>query len=347
MNLLKREQVVLSEYTTLKTGGSADFVITVTTVEELTAAVLFAQANNLPLLVLGGGSNVLIDDAGFAGVVILMHIMSRVYRRVENEELVEVTYGAGEVLDEVIAETVTHGYWGLENLSHIPGTIGATPIQNVGAYGVEVSDLISSVTVYDTMTNTVCVMTPCECVFAYRDSVFKHETHRHYIVVAVSFLLSQIPQPKILYADIQAAVTGYPITQSLIRSAIIAIRAQKFPDWHTVGTAGSFFKNPIITEVEKERLIMLYPSLPVYPMRSGYVKVSLGYILDKVCNLKGFRKGNIRLYEAQALVLVADVGATTAEILSFASDIVDIVKQKTNIEIECEVTKIFPSLSKN
>lgn len=332
------EQVSLASYTTLKTGGVATYVITVTTRAELEAAVVFAQANNLPFLVFGSGSNILVGDAGYAGVVIHMNIRGRDYAAHESSPVVDVTYGAGEILDEVIAETVERGLWGLENLSHIPGTVGATPIQNVGAYGVEVGDCITAVTVFDATTRTFREMSAAACQFAYRDSIFKQTSYAQVIVVSVTFRLSLTPQPKTTYADIHARIGSGDVSQHAIRDAIIAIRSQKFPDWHTVGTAGSFFKNPIISEHQKDVLISEYPLVPVYPVAPGLVKVSLGYILDKVCNLKGFSRGNVRLYEAQALVLVATRGATTAEILAFARDVSAIVKQKTNITIELEVT---------
>ncbi len=340
MTLAIRENCSLASYTTLKTGGVATYVITVKTEDDVTAAVTFATAQGLPFLVLGGGSNVLVSDEGFHGVVIHMAISGRSYDRDDESGDVYARYGAGEVLDEVVAETVALGYWGLENLSHIPGTVGATPIQNVGAYGIEVGELISQVTVYDTETHTTAKLENDVCLFSYRDSIFKQHP-RKYIVLSVTFRLSLSANPRIAYSDLQARLTEGLITQTRIRETIIDVRSHKFPDWHTVGTAGSFFKNPIISAAAHAALITQYPLVPSYDAPQGMKKVSLGYILDKVCGLKGYRRGNVRLFEGQALVLVAERGATTTEILAFARYVSDAVKEKTKIEIETEVTKIL------
>jgi UDP-N-acetylmuramate dehydrogenase len=341
MGVAMRKNIALAAYTTFHTGGPAAYLWTVHTIAELETAVLFAQANKLPFFVLGGGSNVLVSDAGYSGVVIKMEITGRVYTEPDVTGVVRATVAAGEILDDVIAEMVKDGLWGLENLSHIPGTVGATPIQNVGAYGVEVSDCIQAVTVYDCIQHTVRELSVAECMFSYRDSVFKHQAGAAWIVTAVTFNVSTTPNPKVTYADIARVLGSRVATLAEIRSTIIDIRSKKFPDWRYVGTAGSFFKNPIMSEINASRLQKEYPALPVYPVRPGYAKVSLGYVLDKICGLKGYTSGNVGLYEAQALVLVAHDGATTTEILKFADTIAKLVFEKTHIEIECEVTKIL------
>ena len=312
------ENVPLALSTTFKTGGAARYFIPVTSLTELGAAVDFAKAKQLPLFVLGGGSNVLVADAGYAGVVVQIQLRGISYTDV-SETAVEVTAAAGEVFDEVVAETTRRGIWGLENLSAIPGTVGATPVQNVGAYGVEVADSIVSVTVLNRETGAIEVLSHAACAFGYRDSYFKRSGGAEYIITSVTFLLSRVPQPQLSYADF-AALESMSETQTpeTIRAAVTAIRAAKFPDWSVVGTAGSFFKNPIVTTVEADRLRTLYPALPLYPTTDGYTKVSLGFILDKICGLRGYAKGGVRLFEKQALVLVADIGTTAAEIISFA-----------------------------
>lgn len=336
MASLTEEYVALSQYVTLKTGGAARYLITATTPEEVTTAVLFAQQTKLPLFVLGGGSNLLVSDDGFPGVVIHMKLLGRTYTEIDSNTVL-MTVAAGEELDAVVAQTTSQNLWGLENLSHIPGSVGATPIQNVGAYGVEVSDVISEVTVFDIITKKIIVMKNDECAFSYRHSIFKEKNNL--IVLSVTFLLSKIPSPKISYADL-ASVSDTLTTPQAIRDTVITIRAQKFPNWNVVGTAGSFFKNPIIDDAHAQALHTKYPDIPMYPEANGMVKISLGYILDKICGLKGFAIGPVRLFEKQALVLVAEAGATTTDIKKFRKIILDTVLEKTSLHISQEVTEI-------
>jgi UDP-N-acetylmuramate dehydrogenase len=330
------ENVSLALYTTFKTGGVARYFVPVTTPDELRAAVDFAHAKQLPLFVLGSGSNVLVADGGYNGVVAHMQLRGVTYTDV-SETQVEVTAAAGEVFDDVVFETTKRGIWGLENLSAIPGTVGATPVQNVGAYGVEVADSIVSVTVFNRATGGIEILTNAECAFGYRDSCFKHSAGAKYIITAVTFLLSRVPQPQLSYADLAALQTHEEQMPTTIREEVMAIRSAKFPDWSIVGTAGSFFKNPVITPEEAERLRIEYPALPLYPTSDALVKVSLGFILDKICGLRGYTKGTVGLYEKQALVLITERGTTTTEILSFADEVRERVFEKTHLSIEREV----------
>lgn len=330
------EHVALASYTTFKTGGIARYFIPIATRAELKAAVDFAIAKQLPLFVLGGGSNVLALDAGYEGVVIHMQLRGITYTDVSRTK-VEVTVAAGESFAELVVVTAKHGIWGLENLAAIPGSVGATPVQNVGAYGVEVADCIVSVAVFNRITGSNEILDNAACAFGYRDSCFKHPVGAAYIITAVTFLLSRVPQPQLSYADLVSLEASGEQTPDTIRAAVTEIRANKFPDWTRVGTAGSFFKNPVITVEEAAKLQMRYPTLPLYPTATGQVKVSLGVILDKLCGLRGYTQGTVGLYEKQALVLVATPPATTTDILNFADTVAEIVFAKTNIRIEREV----------
>lgn len=341
MSMEIEERVSLSTLTTLKTGGLAKYVIVVNNLEELKAAVFFAQQKTVPFFVIGSGSNLLASDDGYQGVIIKNNIKGRTYTETKAGDVVLATFGAGELLDDVIAETVARGYWGLENLSHIPGTIGATPIQNVGAYGVEVGDCIVEVEVFDAQENKVVTFSNHACTFSYRDSFFKTPAARRYIITTVTFKLQSTPCPRLSYAQLKAEFTTDTPDQLTIRNTVISIRNEKFPDWTLVGTAGSFFKNPIITSAEASALLLKYPSIPTYPTEDGLIKVSLGYILDKVCGLRGYTRGAVSLYEKQALVLVTKCDATTSDIESFAHNVQEQVFAKTKINIETEVTKIF------
>ena len=337
------EDISLKNKTTLQIGGPAEFFTVVHTEEELVAAVHEAKERRVPVTVLGGGSNVLISDNGVEGLVIKNEITG--WQETLQGSEVLLTVGSGEVLDEVIAQTVAKEYWGLENLSHIPGSIGATPIQNVGAYGVEVKDVVESVRVLDTKTMKTETLDNSACQFGYRDSLFKKEEGAKYIVVSVTFSLSTEPRPVVSYKDLKARF-GEEMAPDLaaIRQAIIEIRAEKFPDWHTVGTAGSFFKNPIIPSEQYNTLKESYEDIPGFELLNGQVKVPLGWILDHVCNLRGITKGHVGTYKGQALVLVHDGSATATEITEFAHYIVDQVKNKTGITIEWEVTRLGTQL---
>ena len=336
MTFIVRENVPLSQYTTLKVGGRARYFIEVKTMEDLEKAGQFAKQTALPFLVLGGGSNLLISDNGFAGIVIYNQLKGREYKD-DGEGIFTLSVQAGEVFDEVIADTVSHGLWGLENLSSIPGTVGATPIQNVGAYGVEVGELIVAVETYHLPTGIKKVFQKSECDFGYRDSFFKTVVGKEYIITTVHFRLSTTPEPKIKYADLAKRFCEAKPSQLEIREAVMDIRSKKFPDWQKLGTAGSFFKNPVISKAESEVLRSVYPELPMYETEEGMVKISLGYVLDKICNLKGYRDGDIELYVEQALVLVNYGTENANEIKKFVEKITKIVFDKTKIIITPEV----------
>ena len=329
----------LQDLTTLKVGGPAEVFWEVETERELDEAVGYAQSHSLPVTVLGGGSNVLIADAGVPGLVIKMAITD-VSIDVRAQHAL-VTAAAGVVFDDLVAQTVSAGYWGLENLSHIPGTVGATPVQNVGAYGVEVKDIIETVRVYNILERKFEVLTNTECQFEYRNSLFKTEAGSRYIVTAVTYRLSLSAQPVLQYADLQERfASSEDVSVGAVRDAVIAIRAQKFPDWHQVGTAGSFFKNPVVARGKFEELSARYPGLPGYRVTPEQVKIPLAWILDKVLQIKGTGTEAIGQYERQALVLVHRGGARADDIVSYANSIVEKVAQTMGIHIEWEVTRI-------
>lgn len=339
-----KENVSLAPYTTFKVGGPAKFFAIAKSEEDIQALFSFAKQRALPMVVFGGGSNVLINDEGLEGLVIKNEIEGVSYEEVGEDVL--VTAGAGVWWDDLVKETVAKGLWGMENLSSIPGTVGATPIQNVGAYGVEVAELIQSVRVYDTVEDLFTVMTKDECQFGYRDSFFKTKEGKQFVVTGVTYALSKIARPRLEYKDLAERFAGeegssLPLSLADIRAAVIDIRKKKFPDVSLVGTAGSFFKNPIVSEAEAKVLRQAYPELPLYPQSDGRVKVSLGFILDKICNLRGYREGSVGLYENQALVLVNYEDATAKNISDFAKKVADEVFSKTKVVIEPEVNFLF------
>ncbi len=331
-----KENVSLAPFTTFKVGGNADFFVVAKSNDEIREAVLFAKERGLPVRVLGGGSNVLVSDEGVRGLVIKNEISGIAYH--EEDSLVHATVGAGVWWDDFVIDTVAKGYWGLENLSAIPGTVGATPVQNVGAYGVEVGELISEVQAYDTERDRFVTFSKVDCQFDYRDSFFKSTEGRRYFIVSVTYVLSKEANPKLSYQDLVTRFENVSSKPSLseIRDAVIDIRSKKFPDLRILGTAGSFFKNPIITKEAAAELLSKYPSLPVFPFGDNLMKVSLGFILDKICGLRGYRVGDVGLFDRQALVLVNYGNASENDIKNFAEEIADKVFEKTKIKIEWE-----------
>ena len=333
------EHVPLSTLTTFKVGGPARYVITCTNQTEVLEGIQFATDHDLPLIVLGGGSNVLPSDDPYEGVVLVMNMQG-----ITEEELggnsVAVSVSAGVPWDEFVTYAAGKGMWGVENLAGIPGSTGATPVQNIGAYGMDVSQTITSVMVYDASSKTVYSLSPAECEFGYRQSRFKKEPTL--IITNVTFKLSREGTPHIGYPDLQTAkAEGVTLeTPSDIADAVRAIRGRKFPDLNTFGTAGSFFKNPILTQEQFAGLSREYGAIPSFPHPDG-VKVPLAFILDKVLMLKGYKKGHTFLFGNQPLVVVAEPGATSKEIESLAQEIEKKVFDTTHIVIEREVTNIF------
>ena len=334
-----QENIPLAAYTTFKIGGPARFFCAVANEAELLEAVRFAQKEKLPFFVLGSGSNILVSDAGFPGVAIWMKIKGRTFTGSKGPTFFSVSVAAGEILDDFIEYAVNQGFYGLENLSAIPGTVGAAPVQNIGAYGAEVSNSIESVRVLDTKVMKFVELSNTECVFAYRDSIFKHEKGR-YIIVSVNFRLSKEGKLNIDYKDLQEYFSQKSISEptvSEVRQAIIEIRSKKLPDWRKWGTAGSFFKNPIVTADKFKELEKQYSGLLGFPEPDGRVKLSLAWILDKVCNVKGMKYGKAQVYEEQALVLVTMPGAMATDVVGLSRKLMTIVEEKTGVEIEGEV----------
>ena len=334
----------LKEFTTFKIGGPAQFFCSVKNEADLVTAVAYAKEHKLEIFILGGGSNILIRDKGFAGLVIKMEIMGMKFAEgiesVEgNDGITRATVLAGESWDGFVREVVARGLFGVETLSYIPGTVGAAPVQNIGAYGSEVKDTVESVRVFDIVENTFKDFSHTQCEFEYRSSIFKREVGR-YIIVSVVFALKKNGKVSIAYKDLKEFFTQKGNTEPTlaeVRDAVIEIRTRKLPDVALVGTAGSFFKNPIITREHADTLKKGYADLPVYPVDESFVKVSLAWVIDHICNYKGISKGNVGTYKNQALVLVNNGDATAAEIISFAEEIKKVVKEKTNIDAEFEV----------
>lgn len=336
--MIRTEDVSLATLSTLRVGGVARYVFTCETESDVADTIAFACEQSLPWRVLGEGSNILASDEGFKGVVVLMRISGITFT--EEESFIRVTAGAGVHWDTLVEGCVQRGLWGLENLAGIPGTVGASPVQNIGAYGSEVKDTIHSVRVLNTRSNTIEDMESAACDFGYRDSLFKRDAA--FVILSVTFKLLKNGAPSLTYKDLATrASEGEDLsTPEKIAMAVRSIRAQKFPDLREYGTAGSFFKNPTVSVEAYEKLTSTYEGLPGFPNAEG-VKIPLAFVLDKILNLRGYREGHVSLFERQPLVLVADRGATQKEIDAFANGIAQRVFDTTNITIEREV-RMFP-----
>ena len=290
----------------------------------------YARDQNLSALILGGGSNVLISDAGFDGLVIKIEIAGI---EKEGETLVA---GAGESWDALVVRAVQEELWGVENLSGIPGTVGAAPVQNIGAYGSEVKDTLLWVEAFDTQSGQVVRLQNTECGFGYRTSRFKKEPGR-FVILRVAFQLKKNGAPNASYKDL-ADIARFNLAE--IRAKVLAIRAGKFPDLKKEGTAGSFFLNPVVSAQKAAELVEQYPGLPNFPAEQGR-KLSLAWILDTILQVKGLSVGGARVYEKQPLVIAASRGARARDVAELAQKVSQLVQNKLKITIEPEVRILF------
>jgi UDP-N-acetylmuramate dehydrogenase len=328
-----QEHMPLAPYTTFGIGGPARWLAEVTTTSELREAVMFGGEHSAPLLILGGGSNVLLPDEGWDGLVI--KIASAGISLDESGEASIVVAGAGESWDAVVSYANDRGVWGIENLSGIPGTVGGAVAGNIGAYGQALSQTLLWAETFDLGTLTTQTFSAEACSFDYRDSFFKHTSR--YIILRAAFALSKEPRPELSYKDL-AVRLGSSASLGDIRDAVLAIRKAKFPNLAVEGTAGSFFKNPIISKADAHRLTERYPSIPLFEMpETDGLKVPLAWLLDHELHLKGHAVGGARLFEQQPLVIAAQKGTSAHDVVRLAEFVEQHVQQKCNLTIEREV----------
>ncbi len=317
-------------------GGSARYFFSVHTDDEVREAVRFAHAKNLPFFILGGGSNIVFSDEGFTGVVIKIEIPGIIFE--EQDEYTIVKAGAGVLWDNLVQESVTHKLWGIENLSAIPGTVGASPVQNIGAYGVEVKDIIKWVRVYDTQKNLFTILSPDECGFAYRMSIFKKSADKKFVVTKVAFRLSKNSTPNLGYGDILKYFSGRsPETISVfeMREAVVKIRGKKLPDPKILPNAGSFFKNPVISKDLYLKAQNIFPDISGYQDKYG-VKISAARLIED-CGWKGVRRKDAGVTQEHALVIANYGNASARDIKELADVITHDVFARTGIKLFREV----------
>ncbi len=286
--------------------------------------------------VLAGGNNILFTQ-DYEGLLITP-VAREITTLSDDGTTASLRVAAGVEWDDLVEWTVERGLWGIENLSLIPGKVGAAPVQNIGAYGVEAKDAIERVHMFCVDTLNSLTLDAAHCGFGYRESVFKHELKGRVIITAVDIRLSRTAAPRLGYGDVEREVEARGgATLRNIRDAICAIRSSKLPDTKVMGNAGSFFKNPVVDTAVAERLKAEYPDMPLYPAaEQGKAKLAAGWLIDKA-GLKGDKQGNVGVHEQQALVLVNLGGATGGEVIAFARMIQARVKERFGIEIDTEV----------
>jgi UDP-N-acetylmuramate dehydrogenase len=334
-----QKNISLKNFNTFGVEARARFFVEINHKDELAELFMDPQWKQMTMLVLGGGSNLLLIS-DFDGLVIRMNIRGIEHRINHNEVFIEA--GAGEVWNDLVNFCVIRGYAGLENLSLIPGSVGASPIQNIGAYGVELKDTFFSCCAFEQATGTFKTFNKADCRFGYRESVFKEELKDKYIIVSVKLQLSLLPNLSLQYGAIREELAKRNVTTPTIKevSQVVShIRVSKLPDPSTIGNAGSFFKNPVISAAEFARVQAVFPEIVHYPAADGEVKLAAGWLIEQ-CGWKGKVVGHTGTWENQALVLVNHGGATGTEVYTLSSQIIDSVYTKFGISLQREVNII-------
>ncbi|MBA1292455.1 UDP-N-acetylmuramate dehydrogenase [Pseudomonas lurida] len=335
MTLHMRAQASLKPFNSFGIDVRAQLFAEARSDDDVREALAYAATHALPLLVIGGGSNLLLTR----DIPALVLRMATQGIRVLHDDGMQVVVEAeaGEAWHPFVLWTLAHGFGGLENLSLIPGTVGAAPMQNIGAYGVEIKDVFAGLTALDRHTGELRDFSLEECRFAYRDSVFKHETGR-WLILRVRFALSRASHLKLDYGPVQQRLAGQGITEATpsdVSRAICSIRQEKLPDPAVLGNAGSFFKNPLVSKALAEELKALYPDLVAYPQADGQMKLAAGWLIDKA-GWKGFRDGDAGVHALQALVLVNYGGASGHDIANLAQRIQHDIAERFKVELEME-----------
>lgn len=327
--------VDLKPFNTFGISVKADLFSRFSNTDELRQ--LLKEFKGRELLILGGGSNILFTK-DFPGVALRNEIKGFDVVQV-NEDFVVVRAGAGEVWHEFVMKCIEHGFAGLENLSLIPGSVGASPMQNIGAYGVEIKDVFHSLEALHIETGEIHTFNKEACEFGYRESVFKRKLKGQYVIVSVSFQLSKHPNPNTSYGAIESELQKMGVTDPTIRdvsNAVIAIRTSKLPDPKLIGNAGSFFKNPVVDQSIVDKILENYPDAPNYPAEPGKRKLAAGWLIEQA-GWKGRTIDHHGVHKLQALVLVNYGGATGQEVFALSSAIIADIQEKFGVTLEREV----------
>jgi len=331
----------LQKHNTLAVPAVADWFVSITNDTELREALAWARERSLPLLVLGGGSNLVLRD-DFHGLVIHIRSQGKILAA-ENEQYVWLQVAAGENWHQLVEYTLAEGLFGLENLSLIPGSVGAAPIQNIGAYGVELCDVFAELSAMEIASGLSVTFTAESCHFGYRDSIFKNALNGKYIITQVTLKLSREPRLVLDYPALREELKAIPmdqLTPEKVSEAVIAIRRSKLPDPANMPNAGSFFKNPIVDGPEYQRLIAAYPDLVAYPQADGHFKLAAAWLIDRA-GWRGRQLAGAAVHEYQALVLTNPQRLPGSAVLALAGHIVQSVEEQFGVTLEME-PRVYP-----
>ena len=327
------EHYSLHDKNTLRLASCAEYFATFTSSDELAELVRWAEQKSLAIRVLGGGSNVLMPE--FVPGLVIQSKDETVSVVSEDENSVVIDVAAGKCWHDWVVESIQYGH-GLENLALIPGSVGASPVQNIGAYGVEVSDLLVSVTGFSIAEQRMLTIEKADCDFSYRDSVFKHRLKNNFVICSVRFRLNKFFSPNLEYAPLNSLEPNALSAQDLI-DFVVGVRSAKLPDPGLIPNAGSFFKNPIVSTETADDLKNLHPTLPVYPVHSApqSAKLAAGWLIEQ-CGFKGKAYGPVAMYEKQALVLTAPGEAELQDVARLQSLVQTEVESRFGVHLEPE-----------
>lgn len=334
------KNISLKAYNSFGIDAKTNEFVSVSSINEALLALKYVKESQLPLLILGGGSNILLLN-DWSGIV-LLNRLEGIELIEENENEVTIKVGAGHNWHQLVLYCVNNGWAGIENLSLIPGCVGAAPIQNIGAYGVELKETFVSLQAIDLNNFEILEFDKQQCAFGYRDSIFKNEWKNLVMIVSVTFQLSKKPNFKTSYGAISDELKRMGITELSIKAisdAVIAIRQSKLPNPAVIGNAGSFFKNPVVSVSKAESLKLEFPDAVIYPVDEQHCKVAAGWMIEKA-GWKGFRNQDYGVHANQALVLVNYGKANGREIFKLSEEIIQSVITKFGIELEREVNMI-------
>jgi UDP-N-acetylmuramate dehydrogenase len=337
--------VSLAKYTTMRLGGPAKFLTSVHDKVELMNIVKWSRSHNMPLVTIGGGSNILFTDEGFKGMVIVNKIPGFEIIGTQ-EDQTKIKIGAGESWDSVVKRTIEMGLSGIEALSMIPGTAGAAPVQNIGAYGQELADTFIELEAYDLNSDQYAILNKEDCQFGYRDSIFKNANPRRYIIVSITLKLSQSWMSPPFYATLQEYLNQRSVSEYSprnIRAAVIAIRKSKLPDPKDIASAGSFFKSAVVGPEKFAQLRQKFSNIPGYEIDKMHIKIPSGWLVEKA-GYKGVSDENgMGTYGMHALVVVNHSATSYQALDDFAGKIVQAVQEQFGITLEREPELISSS----
>lgn len=333
------ENVDLRLHSTMRLGGKARYLAEAKTQEDVRELLSWAEDKDLKFIIIGQGSNIVWQDEGFDGLVVVNKVSGREILE-EDENSVVVKLGSGENWDEVVEWSLGKDLTGLEFLSRIPGTVGAAPVQNIGAYGTEIASMLNEVDVYDSQKKQFVCIPKQHCGFAYRTSRFKAEDKGRYVILSVTLALKKSPPSPPFYESLQSYFDEHNIhefTAQTVRDAVTEIRKIKLPDPSVVANNGSFFTNPFIKTEAFEELKQKYPGIKGWPTDDGQVKLSAGWLLEKA-GFKGMHdeQTGMATWEGSALVLVNERAKNTADLLAFKQKITDKIREMFGVELEQE-----------